>query len=200
MAKAKFDIKTEAARPLYAGVGAADLAVETVREYLAEVQAKAAGVQKDVTSKVTDLQKTVTTKATDVQKNVTSFDYKPAALREQATGAVNARVEALASDAKARRAAVEARVTELQGQAKALPTKVQTLVNENVATVNSTYADLAKRGEVLVGKIRKSEAAPAPEAEAPEAPKAPAAEPAAKKPAAKKPAAKKPAAKKTTGK
>jgi len=196
MAKAKFDIKTEAARPLYAGVGAADLAVETVREYLAEVQAKAQGVQKDVTTKVADLQKTVTTKATDVQKNVTSFEYKPAALREQATGAVNARVEALATDAKARRAAVEARVSDLQGQAKALPTKVQTLVNENVATVNSTYTDLAKRGEVLVGKLRKSEA-PAPTAEAPEAP---AATPAAKKPAAKKPAAKKPAPKKTTGK
>ena len=28
MAKAKFDIKTEATRPLYAGVGVTDLAVE----------------------------------------------------------------------------------------------------------------------------------------------------------------------------
>ena len=48
MAKAKFDIKTEATRPLYAGVGVTDLAVETVREYVADVQKKVAGVQKDV--------------------------------------------------------------------------------------------------------------------------------------------------------
>ncbi len=48
MAKAKFDIKTEATRALYAGAGVADLAVETVREYVAEVQTRFADVQKDV--------------------------------------------------------------------------------------------------------------------------------------------------------
>ena len=30
-------------------------------------------------------------------------------------------------------------------------------MNENVATVNSAYGDLAKRGETLVGRIRKQE-------------------------------------------
>jgi hypothetical protein len=161
MAKAKFDIKTEATRSLLVGVGVADVAVETVRDYFAEFQAKAVDVQKDITTKVAD-----------VQKNVAGIDYKPAALREQAFTVVSARVDALSTDAKARRAAIEARVAELQTQlqaeakafpaklqaeAKAFPAKFQTLVIENVATVNDTYADLAKRGEKLVGRIRKQE-------------------------------------------
>ena len=69
MAKAKFDIKTEATRGLYAGAGVADLAVEAVREYVSEAQ----------------------TRLADVQKNVAGFDYSREALRKQ----VNARVEAL---------------------------------------------------------------------------------------------------------
>ena len=38
MATAKFDIKTEATRPLYAGVGVTDRAVEAVRGSLAQGQ------------------------------------------------------------------------------------------------------------------------------------------------------------------
>ncbi|MDP2773912.1 MAG: hypothetical protein Q8O61_10175 [Nocardioides sp.] len=149
MAKAKFDIKTLdlppiAAKPLYAGVGVTDLAVEIVRDYVADVQAKLVGYQKDV------------------QKTVNDFDFEPKALRTQAVTAVNARVEALSKDARARRAAVEARITELQADAQALPTKVQGAVNENVTTlthtVTDTYGDLAKRGEALVSRIRKQEA------------------------------------------
>ena len=123
MAKAKFDIKTlelpaVAAKPLYAGVGATDLAVEYVREYVADVQKRFAGVQ----------------------KNVKGFDFEPKALREQTVTTVNSRVSELRSDALAQ---VE---------------KVQTRVNENVATVTDTYGDLAKRGETLVARIRKQEA------------------------------------------
>ncbi len=125
MAKAKFDIKTEATRGLYAGAGVADLAVETVREYVTEVQTRFAGVQKDVTR----------------------FDYSPQALRKQ----VNARVEALSKDAKARRAAAEARVAELRKEAT-------TLVSENADTATDAYGDLVKRGETLVGRIRRQEA------------------------------------------
>lgn len=144
MAKAKFDIKTlelppVAAKPLYAGVGVTDLAVEYVREYVADVQKKLVGYQKDV------------------QKTVTGFDFEPKALRKQAVTVVNARVDALSKDAKARRAAVETRIAELQADAQALPTKVQSAVNENVSTLTDTYADLAKRGEVLVTRIRKQE-------------------------------------------
>jgi hypothetical protein len=133
MAKAKFDIKTlelppVAAKPLYAGVGVTDLAVEIVRDYVADVQKKLVGYQKDV------------------QKSVTGFEFEPKALRKQAVTVVNAR-----------RAAVEARVAELQADAQALPTKVQSAVNENVTTLTDTYGDLVKRGEVLVTRIRKQE-------------------------------------------
>ena len=131
MATAKFDIKTEALKPVLAGVGVTDLAVEAVREAVADVQKRVAAVQKDVTTRVNDVQKT----ATDTQ-----------ALRKQA---------------QARRAAIEARVAELQAEAKAYPakvtTQVSTLVDENVAAANATYADLVKRGESLVGRIRRQE-------------------------------------------
>ena len=139
MAKAKFDIKNfdiktvelpaAAAKPLYAGVGATDLAVEYVREYVADVQKKVTKVQKDVQ-----------TRFAGVQKNVKGFEFEPKAVREQTVTVVNSRVSELRSDAKAQ---VE---------------KVQTLVNENVATVTDTYGDLAKRGETLVARIRKQEA------------------------------------------
>ena len=134
MAKAKFDIKTielptVAAKPLYAGVGATDLAVEYVREAVADVQKKFAEVQKDLQSRVAG-----------VQRNVKGFELEPKALREQTATVVSSRV------------------TELRTDAKAQAEKVQTLVNDNVATVTDTYGDLAKRGEQLVARIRKQEA------------------------------------------
>jgi hypothetical protein len=104
MAKAKFDIKTEATRPLYAGVGVTDLAVEAARAY------------------VTDVQK----RFEDLQKS--GLDFQP----------------------KAQRAAIESRVAELRAE-------FQNLVSENVATVSGAYAELAKRGEVLVGRIRRQQ-------------------------------------------
>lgn len=106
MATTKFDIKTEATRPLYVGVGITDLAVEAVRDYVADVQKR----------------------LVDVQKTVTSIDFQPVALRET----------------------IEARVAELQAEA-------QTLVTDGVETLTDTYAELAKRGEVLVTRIRKQE-------------------------------------------
>ena len=104
---AKFDIRTEAIKPVLASVGATDLAVEKVRDYVAEFQKLVAGVQK--------------------------------------------------TDAKKVRAAVEARVTELQGEAKAYPAKVQSLVDDNVTVAADAYGDLIKRGESLVGRIRRQE-------------------------------------------
>jgi hypothetical protein len=132
MAKAKFDIKTEATRPFYAGVGVTDLAVEAVRDYVTDVQKKFTGVQKDV------------------QKTVKDFDFEPKALRTQAVTVVNSRVDALSKDAKARRAAIEARIAELQAEAKGL-------VDESVDTASSVYGDLVKRGETLVERIRRQE-------------------------------------------
>lgn len=139
MAKAKFDIKTEATRPLYAGVGVTDLAVEFVREYVTDVQKRFTEVQKDVQTRVNDL------------------DFEPQALRKQTVTFVNARVEALTKDAKARRAAIEARMEELRADAKEIPTRVQHLLDENIETVNETYTDLAKRGETLVERIRRQQ-------------------------------------------
>ena len=139
MAKAKFDIKTEATRPFYADVGATDLAVarraRVRRRRAEEVRGRPEG-----RAEVRD-----------------RLDFEPKALREQAVTVVNARVDALAKDAKARRAAIEARVAELQAEAKNYPAKVQALLNDNVATATDTYGDLVKRGEVLVGRIRRQE-------------------------------------------
>ncbi len=118
-------------KPVLAYVGVTDLAVEIVRDLVTETQTRSAGVQK------------------------TAGD--PKALADRATTVVNSRVDALAKDAKARREAVEARVAELQAEAKAYPGKVQKLVDDSVDTATDTYADLVKRGESLVGRVRRQE-------------------------------------------
>ena len=146
MAKAKFDIKSleipaAVARPLYAGVGATDLAVEYVRETVADVQKRFAGVQKDVRAALPTSRRT--SRASSSSQG-----------RQQATTVVNARVDAVTKDAKARRAAVEARIADLQADAKAQAAKVQTVVNDNVSTVTDTYAELAKRGETTLKRLR----------------------------------------------
>ncbi|MEC9051736.1 MAG: hypothetical protein VX747_04695 [Actinomycetota bacterium] len=140
------DLKSEATKSLYAGAGVVDLAVETVREYVSDVQ-----------KKLVDLQKDATTRFEGVQKSVKDFDFEPKTIRTQVETVVNARVEALSDEAKARRTAIEKRVAELQGEAKALPVTVRKQLDETTATATATYADLAKRGEVLVGRIRKQE-------------------------------------------
>jgi hypothetical protein len=165
---AAIDFKGEATKGLHAGVGAADLAFETVKEYVAEAQKRFEGVQKDA-------QKAFTT----AQKSVKGFEFEPKALRSQATTVLNARVEELSKDAKARRTAIEKRVVELQGDA------------------TGTYEDLAKRGETVVKRFRKqtsSVADPGPVSKSTgattTAKKAPAKKAAAKKAPAKKAAAK----------
>lgn len=129
MAKAKFDLKNEAQRGLHAGVGAADLAIETVKEYVAEAQKRFEGYQKDA-------QKAFSS----AQKSVKGFDLEPRTLRDQATSVVTTRVEELSKDAKARREAVEKRVADLQGDA------------------TETYQDLVKRGETVVRNFRRKPA------------------------------------------
>ncbi|WP_457207660.1 hypothetical protein [Nocardioides sp. P5_C9_2] len=118
-------------KPVLAYVGVTDLAVEIVRDLVTETQTRIAGVQK------------------------TAGD--PKALADRATTVVNARVDALAKDAKSRREAIEARVADLQTEAKAYPGKVQKLVDDSVDTATDTYADLVKRGETLVGRVRRQE-------------------------------------------
>jgi hypothetical protein len=134
--RATFDLRN--ARPFYAYVGATDLAVETLRDYLADVQKTVTGVQKDVSKTVADL------------------DAK--ALREQAVTVVTARVESLQKDAKARRVEVEKRLAELRKDAEGLPARVQKNVDANVAVLADAYGDLVKRGQSLVGRIRRQAA------------------------------------------
>jgi hypothetical protein len=135
------ELPPAAAKPIYASVGATELAYVTVKGYVTEVQ-------KLVVSKVAGVQKTV--------KGLELPEPK-----------------------------------DLQGKAKALP-----------ATVTGTYADLAKRGETVVIRLRSGEVsvetAPVDEAPAKKATakKAPAKKAPAKKAPAKKAAAKKAPAKK----
>lgn len=138
------DLKTEATKTFYAGAGVVDLAVEAVREYVADVQAKLVELQKDATSRLEGVQKSVK-------------DFEPTTIRSQVETVVNARVEALSDEAKTRRAAIEKRVAELQAEAAALPVQVRKQLDETTATATAAYADLAKRGEVLVGRIRNQQ-------------------------------------------
>jgi len=139
------DFRAEAQKSLHAGVGAADLAIETVKEYVAEAQKKA---QARFEAAQKDAQKAFST----AQKSVKDFDFEPKALRTQATTVVSARVEELSKDAKARREAVEKRVVELQAEA-------QKLASSTVETATGTYDKLAKRGEKVVKRIRKETSA-----------------------------------------
>jgi heparin binding hemagglutinin HbhA len=89
---------------------------------------------------VADMQKRVT----EAQKSVADFQ-------------VETLTKNLGKDARARRTHVEKRVAELQAEALALPTRLQKLVDEQVATAGDTYEDLVKRGESLVGRIRRQQ-------------------------------------------
>jgi len=96
--RTKLDLKT-VQTPLYATVGVTDLAVEAVREYVADVQTRVRGYQ----------------------KTVANADLQPKVLRDQVVTVVSSRVDA------------------------------------NVAALNDTYGDLVKRGESLVGRIRRQQ-------------------------------------------
>ncbi|WP_183094035.1 hypothetical protein [Nocardioides stalactiti] len=168
------EVPEAAQKPLYAGVGATDLAVETVRGYVTEVQTH------------------LNARVADVQKSVKEFEApKPKSLQDKAVAQLN--------DTRAK---FEAKLAELQADAKALPKKLQGRYDDNVAAATKQYADLAKRGETVVTKLVKGEEpkAAAAAAPAPAAKKAPAKKAAAKKAPAKKAAAKKAPAKKAAAK
>jgi heparin binding hemagglutinin HbhA len=185
MATAKFDVMTEATKGLHAGVGAADLAYETVLSYVVDAQKRIETLSKDAQEKAQKY-------FADFQKTVKDFDFEPQALRDQATKLVNVRVEDLSKDAATRRDLVEKRVAALQADA-------QKFVTANVETAFTTYGDLAQRGETVVSKLRGETAktvAPADKkvVKRETAKKAPAKKAPAKKATAKKAPAKKAAA------
>ena len=72
------EIPAAAAKPIYAGVGVIDLAVEEVKPYVADVQAKAIAY-------VTDVQKDVTARVAEVQNTVKGFELpEPKSLQGKA--------------------------------------------------------------------------------------------------------------------
>jgi heparin binding hemagglutinin HbhA len=180
---AAFDFKGEATKGLHAGVGAADLAFEAVTKYVVEAQKRFEGYQKDAQKRFEGYQKDAQKAFGSAQKSVKGFEIRPKELPAQAATVINARIEELSKDAKARRTAIEKRVVVLQGDA------------------TDTYADLAKRGETVVKRFRKQTASvadPGPVSKSTgattTAKKAPAKKAPAKKAAAKKAPAKKAAA------
>jgi stalled ribosome rescue protein Dom34 len=184
MAKTQFNadqFKTEAVKPLYAVAGATELAVEYARGYATEAQ-KATQARFDK----------VQTQVTDVQARVRGVEFDSKALQTQAKG----RVEELRADAKQAQAKFETRVAEIQKEAKELPAKFEAKLNEAIEELNSTYAELATRGEKFVAAIRKDGV----KAVAKVTPKKAAKKASAKKATAKKAPAKKAPAKKATAK
>lgn len=143
IAKLKVDLpKVDVPKPVYAGAGVAGLAVETVKEYV-----------DTVSQKVTDYRSDVAAKVTGYQKQLAGFD--PKAFAGTVQSRATARLGTLTAEAKARRAAVEERVGGLQVDAVALPGKVASFSKETASEALETYADLAKRGEVLVARLRR---------------------------------------------
>jgi hypothetical protein len=180
MAKTQFNVeqfKTEAVKPLFAVAGATEIAVELARGYATEAQ-------KATQDRITEVQ----TRVTGVQTRVQKVDFDSKAIQAQA----KTRVEQLQADAKDAQAKFEARIADLQKEAKELPAKFEARLNEALEELNSTYADLAVRGEKFVAAIRKdgvkavTSVKPAKKAKAAPAKKATAKKAPAKKTAAKK--------------
>lgn len=132
--------KIDPTRPLYAVVGATDLAVEYARHYTADVQSRFA----------------------DVQSRVAKIELEPKALRDQARTLVVSRIDELNEDVKGARTNVESRAKEtrstVEARAKEARSQVEAYVNEAVAEVTETYGDLATRGRKLVERIRRQQA------------------------------------------
>lgn len=125
-------LQAEFTRGLYASAGVADLAVSTIREYVAEVPARVADVPARVQKGVTD-----------VRESVKGIDFEPEVVRARAKKtfesipnvasmpSVSETVEGLTALAKSRRTALEQRVTDLRGAREA--------VLSNVSAAAGTY-------------------------------------------------------------
>jgi heparin binding hemagglutinin HbhA len=100
------------------------------------------GVTDRVVEAVRDYVAEMQKRVTEVQKSVADFQ-------------VETLTKNFGKDAQVRRAHVEKRVTDLRAEALALPTKLQKLVDEQVATAGDTYEEMVKRGESLVDRIRR---------------------------------------------
>lgn len=129
--KSTFDVT----KPLYAWVGAADLAVAKLRET-------------DLTSR--EVPKQLETRLTDLQGELKSLPDK-----------FQGRLNELQEELKALPGKAQARVTELQGEARELLTKLEARVSELRAELEDlfdeqlgNYSELAVRGRGRVAKLR----------------------------------------------
>lgn len=125
------DALEQARTPLYAVLGAGDLATEAVRDYVAKARGEAAGqakeVQADVQAKVTDLQ----TRLAELQDRLVE-------VRAQ----VRTKVGELPDD-----------VAELRGKFE--PAELRTALESYVRSLQEMYERLATRGETAAEKLRK---------------------------------------------
>jgi len=117
----------QARTPLYAVLGAGDLASEAVRDYVAKARADASGQAKDVQTRVNDLQ----AKLSELQDRLVD-------VRTQ----VRTRVGELPDE-----------VTELRGKLE--PAELRHALENYVQSLQDLYERLATRGEAAVAKLRE---------------------------------------------
>lgn len=121
------DALEPARTPLYAMIGAGDLAAEAVRDYVARARGEAAGQAKEVQTKVTDLQ----SRLTDLQERLVEVRVQ-----------VRTKVGELPDD-----------VAELRGKFE--PTELRTALEGYVKSLQDIYEKLATRGESTAEKLRR---------------------------------------------
>lgn len=183
MAKTKIDFKsleipTSVQTPLYAGVGAGDLAVTAVREYVADVQ-----------KRLTEVQKTVTDLNAD-KLRATALEQAKARREAVESRVAELQAEARALPTKSQAVAKEyvdtvtSTYTDLakRGEAVVRGTKLPSTATVEVKAKVNTTNPTAKTGSRTPAVAKKAPAKKAPAKKAP-AKKAPAAK---KTPAAKK--------------
>jgi len=130
-AEAMTEALEQARTPLYAVLGAGDLATEAVRDYVAKARTEAGGQAKDVQTRVNELQ----VKLAELQDRLVE-------VRSQVRTQVRTRVNELPED-----------VAELRGKLDA--GELRQALENYVQSLQDLYDRLATRGESTVDKLRQ---------------------------------------------
>jgi predicted nucleic acid-binding Zn-ribbon protein len=154
--------KFDASKTFYAWVGAAELAVEKLRESAADVQERdlkafAAQVGTQFSKSLDDL-------VGELQKDLESLPQSAQARLEKLPEELKAlprRIEALVEDARDLPKSAQARFEELQGEAKTFRGRFDTIVEAHRSTFADfaeeyveAFEELAVRGRAFVAKLR----------------------------------------------
>ena len=121
----------QARTPLYAVLGAGDLASEAIRDYVTKARADASGQAKDVQARVTDLQ----TRLTELQDRLVE-------VRTQVRTQVRTRVTELPEDLAGLRGRLE-------------PAELRHALEGYAQSLQELYDRLASRGEATAAKLRE---------------------------------------------